>query len=176
MTVKDFRKLTSDERYRTPAYKSWDDLERKYWKGISYNSPIYGADVNGTLFGEEINTWNVAQLDTLLDFINENEGIRIAGVTNPYLYFGMWRATFPWHVEDMDLYSINYIHYGEPKTWYAIAPEDGKRFETFAASLFAEQSARCGAWLRHKTSLINPQLIRQNGIKGRGPNFDFQKF
>ena len=99
MTVSDFRKLTSDEKYRTPAYKSWDDLERKYWKGISYNSPIYGADVNGTLFGEEINTWNVAQLDTLLDFINENEGIRIAGVTNPYLYFGMWRATFPWHVE-----------------------------------------------------------------------------
>ena len=101
-----------EDKYATPSHKSWDELERKYWKRISYNSPIYGADVNGTLFGQEIDTWNVAQLDTLLDFINENEGIRIAGVTNPYLYFGMWRATFPWHVEDMDLYSINYIHYG----------------------------------------------------------------
>ena len=54
----------------------------------------------------------MSKLDTMLDYMNENEGIRIAGVTNPYLYFGMWRATFPWHVEDMDLYSINYIHYG----------------------------------------------------------------
>ena len=53
----------------------------------------------------------------------------------------------------------------EPKTWYSISPDDGKRFETFAASLFAEQSRRCSAWLRHKTSLINPSLIRQNGIK-----------
>ena len=77
----------------------------------------------------------------------------------------MWRATFPWHVEDMDLYSINYIHYGEPKTWYAISPADGKRFEAFAGSLFNEQSQRCPAWMRHKTSLINPSLIRQNGIK-----------
>ena len=73
-----------------------------------------------------MNIWNVAKLDTCLDAVKEdNRGIQ--GVTTPYLYFGMWRATFPWHVEDMDLYSINYIHTGAPKTWYAIAPEDGKK-------------------------------------------------
>ena len=41
-------------------------MERKYWKQISYISPVYGADVNGTLFGEEIETWNVCKLDTIL--------------------------------------------------------------------------------------------------------------
>lgn len=64
-----------------------------------------------------IEEWNIAHLNTILDVVGEECGISIEGVNTPYLYFGMWKTTFAWHTEDMDLYSINYLHFGEPKSW-----------------------------------------------------------
>ena len=70
--------------------------------------------VVGSLFTEATQHWNVATLPSVLSRLLGDDS-KIAGVNTPYLYFGMWRATFAWHVEDMDLFSINYIHFGSPK-------------------------------------------------------------
>lgn len=71
------------------------ELERIYWKTITFNNPMYGADLPGSLFGDETDVWNVAKLDNLLCRI----GKTIPGVNSAYLYLGMWKATFSWHVE-----------------------------------------------------------------------------
>lgn len=63
--------------------------------------------------------WNIGRLNTILDTVEAESGIKIKGVNTPYLYFGMWKSAFAWHTEDMDLYSINFLHFGEPKSWYA---------------------------------------------------------
>lgn len=68
---------------------------------------------------QDVNEWNIGRLNTILDTVERESGIKIKGVNTPYLYFGMWKSTFAWHTEDMDLYSINYLHFGEPKSWYS---------------------------------------------------------
>lgn len=65
------------KRYQTPYYRDYDDMERKYWRNITYNSPIYGADISGSLYDEGIDEWNINKLGTILDAIDEEYGITI---------------------------------------------------------------------------------------------------
>ncbi|EEP78751.1 hypothetical protein UREG_03597 [Uncinocarpus reesii 1704] len=102
-----------------------EELETAYWKSLMYNNPMYGADMPGSLFDDSVTSWNVAKLPNLLDIL----GQKVPGVNTAYLYLGMWKATFAWHLEDVDLYSINFIHFGAPKQWYSISQEDLPRFE-----------------------------------------------
>ncbi|XP_060093347.1 lysine-specific demethylase 4C isoform X2 [Heteronotia binoei] len=164
MTVKEFRRLANSDKYCTPRYIDYEDLERKYWKNLTFVAPIYGADINGSIYDENVKEWNIAHLNTILDVVEEDCGISIEGVNTPYLYFGMWKTTFAWHTEDMDLYSINYLHFGEPKSWYAIPPEHGKRLERLAQGFFPSSSQGCDAFLRHKMTLISPSILKKYGI------------
>ncbi|XP_056112909.1 lysine-specific demethylase 4C isoform X2 [Rhinichthys klamathensis goyatoka] len=164
LTVQEFRRLANSDMYCTPRYLNYDDLERKYWKNLTFVSPIYGADVSGTLYDEDIEEWNIGHLNSILDVIEEDCGVSIQGVNTPYLYFGMWKTSFSWHTEDMDLYSINYLHFGEPKSWYAIPPEHGKRLERLAIGFFPNSFKSCEAFLRHKMTLISPSVLKKYSI------------
>ncbi|EDL78474.1 rCG31617 [Rattus norvegicus] len=164
MTVGQYRHLANSKKYQTPPHLDFEDLERKYWKNRLYESPIYGADVSGSLFDGKTQQWNVGHLGTIQDLLEQECGIVIEGVNTPYLYFGMWKTSFAWHTEDMDLYSINYLHFGQPKTWYAVPPEHGRRLELLAKELFPGSSQGCQAFLRHKVALISPTVLKENGI------------
>uniref|UniRef100_A0A8C9YD65 [histone H3]-trimethyl-L-lysine(9) demethylase n=1 Tax=Sander lucioperca TaxID=283035 RepID=A0A8C9YD65_SANLU len=164
MTVREFRKMANSDKFCSPHYDDFEELERKYWKNVTFNPPIYGADVNGSLYGPEVKEWNIRRLNTILDTVECESGITIEGVNTPYLYFGMWKTTFAWHTEDMDLYSINYLHFGEPKSWYCVPPEHGKRLERLAKGFFPGSSQNCEAFLRHKMTLISPSILKKYGI------------
>uniref|UniRef100_A0A8C3G3G6 [histone H3]-trimethyl-L-lysine(9) demethylase n=1 Tax=Cyclopterus lumpus TaxID=8103 RepID=A0A8C3G3G6_CYCLU len=164
MTVREFRKIANSDKFCSPHYDDFEELERKYWKNVTFNPPIYGADVNGSLYGPDVKEWNICHLNTILDTVECESGITIEGVNTPYLYFGMWKTTFAWHTEDMDLYSINYLHYGKPKSWYCVPPEHGKRLERLAKGFFPGSSQNCEAFLRHKMTLISPSILKKYGI------------
>lgn len=138
------------------------ELEQNYWKTINFGQPMYGADMPGSLFDDSCTSWNVANLENLLDVL----GTKVPGVNTAYLYLGMWKATFAWHLEDVDLYSINYIHFGAPKQWYSISQEDARRFENVMKSVWPNDAKNCSQFLRHKTYLISPQRLESEfGIK-----------
>ena len=164
MTVLEYEKLANSNDYKPPQHANHDELERKYWKTLSFCPPIYGCDVSNSIMDEDQDVWNIRDLKTILNLVNEDYNQQLKGVNTPYLYFGMWKATFSWHVEDMDLHSINYLHYGAPKTWYCVPPQYGYLLEAAAKELFPHIASWCSNFMRHKTCLISPHILDKLGV------------
>jgi hypothetical protein len=93
----------------------------------------------------------------------------------------MWRATFAWHVEDMDLFSINYIHFGAPKFWYAMPQGRASNLEQtfrgtscrrtlcqllmFFEGYFPQDASDCPQFLRHKSFFASPSILSQSNCR-----------
>ncbi|DBA78911.1 TPA: hypothetical protein ACH3X1_008792 [Trebouxia sp. C0004] len=164
---KEATEVPSEKRLRPPAQHldNLPGLESAYWRTIPGNTE-YGADNEGSLFDEGIKGWNLARLDSCLSrgLASDPAGQRLKGVNTPYLYYGRWKATFAWHTEDMDLHSVNYLHYGAPKVWYCIPPSDRQKMDAFVAKKLYAQHGRCREFMRHKTVLIKPDTLEAAGI------------
>lgn len=91
----------------------------------------------------------------------------VPGVTSPMVYIAMLFSWFAWHVEDHDLHSLNYLHMGASKTWYAV-PGD-------AAPAFEEVIRRDGyggqvnpivalGMLAEKTTVMSPEVLMAAGV------------
>jgi hypothetical protein len=152
-----------DYRYGAEEFtpERCEELERTYWRSLTYSSPMYGADMPGSLFHDQTTSWNVAHLDNILNRLK----VQIPGVNTAYLYCGMWKATFAWHLEDMDLFSINYIHFGAPKQWYSISQKDHTAFYNIMKEMWPQEHQNCKEFLRHKTFHASPSLLEQKGIQ-----------
>lgn len=165
INIEQYMKLATSDKYLTPPHDSYEELEKLYWgENLDENkqAPIYGADVEQSITDPEVKYWNIKKLDSILTDVMEEQ---IPGVNTPYLYFGMWKATFSWHVEDMDLYAVNYLHYGAPKTWYGIPPSEGHKLEQVARKLFPDMAKTCFNLMRHKAIMISPELLRAHGVQ-----------
>lgn len=68
---------------------------------------------------------------------------------------------FAFHKEDMDLASINFLHHGKPKFWYVLGRNEGPKLEGFLRRFFSDGFSKCPEFLRHKTTLANPYLLKK---------------
>ncbi|RVE74113.1 hypothetical protein OJAV_G00038270 [Oryzias javanicus] len=164
MLVHEFQKTSNLDKFCSPRFADFNELEKKFWKNLTFNPPLYGADVSGTLFDSDVSDWNISRLDSILNAVEGECDDKIKAAQGPNLDFGMWKSAFAWHTEEMDLYSLSYMHYGEPRSWYVVPPEHSRRLEKLAKGFFPGNAQNCEAFLRHKMTLISPTILKKYNI------------
>ncbi|KAH9324497.1 hypothetical protein KI387_004675 [Taxus chinensis] len=91
----------------------------------------------------------------------------VPGVTTPMVYIGMLFSWFAWHVEDHELHSLNYLHMGSPKTWYAVPGDAAASLEdVIRVHGYGEHLSPLAAFaiLGEKTTLMSPEILIQTGV------------
>ncbi|KAK9223476.1 hypothetical protein WN944_011920 [Citrus x changshan-huyou] len=161
------------------------DIEGEYWRIIERPTDevevYYGADLETGAFasgfpkasslGTEsdldqyaMSGWNLNNLPRLPGSVLAFEGSDISGVLVPWLYVGMCFSSFCWHVEDHHLYSLNYLHWGDPKIWYGVPGSHASTLEKamrkHLPDLFEEQPDL----LHELVTQLSPSVLKAEGV------------
>lgn len=118
---------------------------------------------------ENNNTWNLSTIhnepDSLFQFLKINRNDHISGLTTPWVYFGMLFSTFCWHVEDLYMYSLNYMFYGSPKIWYSVSHTQKEALDKYIKNKKLNISIEDPYILHRLILLVDPLELIDNGIK-----------
>ncbi|KAL2484174.1 Lysine-specific demethylase JMJ18 [Forsythia ovata] len=173
---------TGEDKRSLPSV---EDIEGEYWRIIEKPEDevevYYGADLETGMLGSgfpkepslsvdtEIDQyvtsgWNLNNLPRLPGSILRYEECDISGVVVPWLYVGMCFSSFCWHVEDHHLYSLNYLHWGDPKVWYGVptshAPALEDAMRKHLPDLFEEQPDL----LHELVTQLSPSILKLEGV------------
>lgn len=129
-------------------------------KDVGYAFPTSKEDAYYGLHEANLLNLNDPKSTSLLKHAREE----MYGVTLPWAYIGSPFSAFCWHTEDHYLYSINYQHMGDIKTWYGIPAAHAEKFQEFSKRMTPEMFENDPDLFNDRRSLIAPDLIRDNGI------------
>lgn len=158
------------------------DIEQEFWRLVESPQETveieYGADVHSTIWGSGFPSqktspndpyattgWNLGIMPTLVPSLLRWIESDISGMTVPWLYIGMCFSTFCWHNEDHFTYSVNYMHWGETKTWYGVPGVDAEKLEKAMQKLVPEMFEHSPDLLGHLTTLVNPKRLVEQGVR-----------
>merc|ERR1719433_2314067 len=160
-------------------------VEREYWRileNIDEDVMVeYGADLHSmdhgsgfpTLSSKHLNPidlnyaeseWNLNNLPVVPNSILKHIDMDISGMKVPWLYVGMCFSTFCWHVEDHWTPSINFLHWGEPKTWYGIPSNYAEKAEAVMRDSAKELFYSQPDLLHHIVTTMNPNVLQAHGV------------
>ncbi|KFH67183.1 hypothetical protein MVEG_07706 [Podila verticillata NRRL 6337] len=159
-----------------------DAVEREFWKLVedAYETVQveYGADLHSTQHGSgfpslekhpndkySTHPSNLNNMPVLPESLFCHIKSDISGMMIPWLYVGMCFSTFCWHNEDHYTYSINYMHWGDTKTWYGIPASDALKFEDTMKQAVPELFEQQPDLLFQLVTMLSPERLVANGVK-----------
>ena len=124
--------------------------------------------------------FNMNSLQTRVDeaFIKQNGGRDVHGITNSMAFISSSGSWFPWHPEEMNLGSANYMHKvartvsefkdvppGE-KVWFFIPKYHAHVFEEAVTRLLHEADVpiQCANFLMHRYLALDHRILNKLGI------------
>jgi histone demethylase JARID1 len=125
------------------------------------NNPLYSNQMSDVYVDHPWNLNRLPLLDgSLFRYVNGN----INGMIVPWIYVGMCFSTFCWHNEDHWTYSINYLHFGDAKTWYGVPGESAPKFERAMEAIAPELFAAQPDLLHQLVTTCNPALLKSYDV------------
>lgn len=164
-------------------------IEKKFWEIVEglvgEVEVMYGSDLDTSVYGsgfprvndkkpesveDEIwdkycaSPWNLNNLPKLQGSMLRAVHHNIAGVMVPWLYVGMLFSSFCWHFEDHCFYSMNYLHWGEPKCWYSVPGSEAIAFEKVMRNCLPDLFDAQPDLLFQLVTMLNPSVLQENGV------------
>uniref|UniRef100_A0A3P9DKU1 [histone H3]-trimethyl-L-lysine(4) demethylase n=1 Tax=Maylandia zebra TaxID=106582 RepID=A0A3P9DKU1_9CICH len=161
-------------------------VEKEFWRlvgAIDEDVTVeYGADIASKEFGSGFPIpngkfkvspadekylkcgWNLNNLAMMNPSVLTHVTADICGMTLPWLYVGMCFSSFCWHIEDHWSYSINYLHWGEPKTWYGAPGFAAEQLEDVMKKLAPELFESQPDLLHQLVTIMNPNTLMDYGV------------
>nr|XP_046251726.1 lysine-specific demethylase 5B-B isoform X1 [Scatophagus argus] len=161
-------------------------VEKEFWRlvgAIDEDVTVeYGADIASKEFGSGFPIpngkfkvspadekylkcgWNLNNLAMMNRSVLTHVTADICGMTLPWLYVGMCFSSFCWHIEDHWSYSINYLHWGEPKTWYGAPGFAAEQLEEVMRKLAPELFESQPDLLHQLVTIMNPNTLMDHGV------------
>ncbi|XP_023659863.1 lysine (K)-specific demethylase 5Ba isoform X2 [Paramormyrops kingsleyae] len=161
-------------------------VEKEFWRLVSTIEEDvtveYGADIASKEFGsgfpirngkfklapedeDYLNSgWNLNNMPVMDPSVLTHVTADICGMKLPWLYVGMCFSSFCWHIEDHWSYSINYLHWGEPKTWYGAPGYAAEQLEEVMKKLAPELFESQPDLLHQLVTIMNPNILMAYGV------------
>ncbi|XP_041083440.1 lysine-specific demethylase 5B-like isoform X2 [Polyodon spathula] len=161
-------------------------VEKEFWRLVSTVEEDvtveYGADIASKEFGSGFPVrggrfklapqdesyldcgWNLNNMPVMDPSVLTHITADICGMKLPWLYVGMCFSSFCWHIEDHWSYSINYLHWGEPKTWYGAPGYAAEQLENVMKKLAPELFESQPDLLHQLVTIMNPNTLMSHGV------------